>query len=258
MKAFLENELCTLAQSIINSKGSMDLPTLKREAEKLHEKITILGFVEKYYQTLGASPERMQYTMKKVSTFIEEQQHDDIFDFPVEATPVKPIAFVTHENVAPKNQSVYAEQSAHDRVLESYRNSVQEANQVVAKEYGTPQPMQEYTSNQNLEDFIPQTQHPVFEKKEEIIENKTTPSLNDRLGKNTQIGLNDRLAFIRQLFLGSESEYNRVVQHINELQSVQDIAIYVEQEVKPIYNHWRGKEEYEERFLSFMLKRFEV
>lgn len=111
--------------------------------------------------------------------------------------------------------------------------------------------------NQINNPYISQTQQLVFDKKEEA-EPKPAPSINDHFGKTVQIGLNDRLAFIRQLFFGSESEYNKVIQNINNLNSVQDIALYIEQEVKPIYNYWKGKEEYEERFLSLMLKRFEM
>lgn len=111
--------------------------------------------------------------------------------------------------------------------------------------------------NQIDNPYISQSQQLVFDRKEEP-EPKPAPSINDHFGKTVQIGLNDRLAFIRQLFFGSESEYNKVIQKINNLQSVQDIALYIEQEVKPIYNYWKGKEEYEERFLSLMLKRFEM
>ena len=87
---------------------------------------------------------------------------------------------------------------------------------------------------------------------------KPAQSLNDKFGKTTQIGLNDKLAFVQKLFFGSESEYNKVVKHIADLHSIQDAVIYIEQEVKPTYNYWKGKEEYEQRFLDLVLKRFEV
>ena len=87
---------------------------------------------------------------------------------------------------------------------------------------------------------------------------KPVQSLNDKFGKTAQIGLNDKLAFVQKLFFGSESEYNKVVKHIADLHSMQDAVIYIEQEVKPTYNYWKGKEEYEQRFLDLLLKRFEV
>lgn len=297
MKKQLEKELQKLAENILATQGNLDLPHLKKETEKLLEKVTILSFVEKYYNAIGSSEERLQYTMKKVGDFIEDDQNEnDIFNLPVKTTQVQQIVVAQAEKKSvAENNVIKTEQIIENQPIKeiqeektiqaktthspatSQQNSAYKAYQdIIQKQQEQAAPVSVVTEktveetrkpvenepvtyqSQPLEDFISQTQHPVFEKKEEVSEAKNTPSLNDRLGKTTQIGLNDRLAFIRQLFFGSESEYNNVVQHINNLQSVQDIAIYIEQEIKPIYNHWRGKEDYEERFLSLMLKRFEV
>ena len=110
----------------------------------------------------------------------------------------------------------------------------------------------------SLEEFISQSKHTVFDKKDADEEVKPAQSLNDKFGKTAQIGLNDKLAFVQKLFFGSESEYNKVVKHIADLHSMQDAVVYIEQEVKPTYNYWKGKEEYEQRFLDLVLKRFEV
>ena len=110
----------------------------------------------------------------------------------------------------------------------------------------------------SLEEFISKSKHTVFDKKDADEEVKPAQSLNDKFGKTAQIGLNDKLAFVQKLFFGSESEYNKVVKHIANLHSMQDAVIYIEQEVKPTYNYWKGKEEYEQRFLDLLLKRFEV
>ncbi|CEN33944.1 conserved hypothetical protein [Capnocytophaga cynodegmi] len=279
MKKQLEKELQELAQNIISTKDNLDLPDLKKELEKLLEKVSILNFVEKYYNSVGSSEDRLQYTMKKVADFIEEEQDEnDIFNLPVETTKVQKIVLSQTEKTptdTEKKEESNAVKTSYTST-ESHRTSAYKAYQdIVQKAHANQEAENQHTHNesvtevhketeakqgnkgQSLEDFISQTQHPVFEKKEEAETTKTS-SLNDHLGKTAQIGLNDRLAFIRQLFFGSESEYNTVVQHINDLQSVEEIALYIEQEIKPIYNHWRGKEDYEERFLGLMLKRFEV
>lgn len=281
MKKQLEKELQELAQNIISTKDNLDLLSLKKETEKLLEKVSILNFVEKYYNSVGSSEDRLQYTMKKVADFIEENQEDDIFNLPVETTQVQKIVLSQKEKTSCETEKATCNKEESSiktgyTPVESQKNSAYKAYQDIVQKTQTHQETSKQPAyneqsaqaerkvvepvktqqGQPLEDFISQTQHPVFEKKEET-ESKAT-SLNDRLGKTAQIGLNDRLAFIRQLFFGSESEYNSVVQHINDLQSVEEIALYIEQEIKPIYNHWRGKEDYEERFLSLMLKRFEI
>ena len=109
----------------------------------------------------------------------------------------------------------------------------------------------------SLEEFLAKSKATAFDKKDHSEEVKPTQSLNDRFSKEIQIGLNDKLAFIQKLFFGSESEYNRVLQHLNQLHSLEEAAQYIQQQVKPTYNNWKGKEEYEERFLHLILRRFE-
>ena len=109
----------------------------------------------------------------------------------------------------------------------------------------------------SLEEFLAKSKATAFDKKDHTEEVKPTQSLNDRFSKEIQIGLNDKLAFIQKLFFGSESEYNRVLQHLNQLHSLEEAAQYIQQQVKPTYNNWKGKEEYEERFLHLILRRFE-
>ena len=109
----------------------------------------------------------------------------------------------------------------------------------------------------SLEEFLAKSKATAFDKKDHTEEIKPAQSLNDRFSKEIQIGLNDKLAFIQKLFFGSESEYNRVLQQLNQLHSLEEAAQYIQQQVKPTYNYWKGKEEYEERFLHLILRRFE-
>ena len=109
----------------------------------------------------------------------------------------------------------------------------------------------------SLEEFLAKSKATAFDKKDHTEEIKPAQSLNDRFSKEIQIGLNDKLAFIQKLFFGSESEYNRVLQSLNQLHSLEEAAQYIQQQVKPTYNYWKGKEEYEERFLHLILRRFE-
>lgn len=351
MKEALEHDLITLATEILANEGEWNLAQLNKQAHKITEKITILTFVEKYYQTLGASEDRMYRTMRKVSDFIDDNRQEDIFDIEVEASEVHPITapkavaketpkeepatFVAMEPapIAKEEKPAPAEKPVAKHILQEEQYSepnwalpvnrskteevavpvekVEEVRKVEVVEKPKPketpavafeieqpaieqpsieQPeiekpeidesklsksaikqiadfiqQPEYTDEErilkqtpSLEEFISQSKHTVFDKKDADEEVKPVQSLNDKFGKTTQIGLNDKLAFVQKLFFGSESEYNKVVKHIADLHSMQDAVIYIEQEVKPTYNYWKGKEEYEQRFLDLTLKRFEV
>ena len=356
MKEALEHDLITLATEILANEGEWNLAQLNKQAHKITEKITILTFVEKYYQTLGASEDRMYRTMRKVSDFIDDNRQEDLFYIEVEASEVQPITdskttaketpkeepttFVAMEPapIAKEEKPAPAEKPVAKHILQEEQYSepnwalpvnrskteevavpvekVEEVRKVEVVEKPKPketpavafeieqpsieqpsieqpsieQPeiekpeidesklsksaikqiadfiqQPEYTDEErilkqtpSLEEFISQSKHTVFDKKDTAEEVKPAQSLNDKFGKTTQIGLNDKLAFVQKLFFGSESEYNKVVKHIADLHSIQDAVIYIEQEVKPTYNYWKGKEEYEQRFLDLVLKRFEV
>ena len=346
MKEALEHDLITLATEILANEGEWNLAQLNKQAHKITEKITILNFVEKYYQTLGASEDRMYRTMRKVSDFIDDNHQEDIFEIEVEASEVHPITapkavaketpkeepatFVAMEPapIAKEEKPAPAEKPVAKRILQEEQypepnwalpvnrskteevavpvEKVEEVRKVEVVEKPKPketpavafeieqptieQPtiekpeideselsksaikqladfiqQPEYTDEErilkqtpSLEEFISQSKHTVFDKKEADEEVKPAQSLNDKFGKTAQIGLNDKLAFVQKLFFGSESEYNKVVKHIADLHSMQDAVVYIEQEVKPTYNYWKGKEEYEQRFLDLVLKRFEV
>jgi len=82
-------------------------------------------------------------------------------------------------------------------------------------------------------------------------------SLNDRLKKGINIGLNDRLAYIKHLFEGNATDYNRLLSQLNTLESYEEAHRFIQQQIKPDYNNWEGKEEYETRFLQAIENKFD-
>ena len=116
--------------------------------------------------------------------------------------------------------------------------------------------------NEPLEDlFATAISEPVFVKKEdpvpeeEVIE-QNSKNLNDVLGKGLKIGLNDRLAFIKNLFDERPEEYQRVIAQILVFENLEEAQEFIETFVKPEYNSWEGKETYEERFYKIIEQNF--
>jgi len=104
----------------------------------------------------------------------------------------------------------------------------------------------------------------MIERTETIQATKTTTfqeepksmSLNDRLNKGINIGLNDRIAFEKRLFGGSPDDFNRVLSQLNTFDTFEEAKGFIEDFVKPDYDNWNGKEEYEARFLEIVEKKF--
>jgi chemotaxis protein histidine kinase CheA len=81
-------------------------------------------------------------------------------------------------------------------------------------------------------------------------------SLNDRLSKGITIGLNDRVAFMKHLFANSSEDYNRVLSQLMTFDTFEDAKDFIDNMVKPDYNNWDGKDEYAERFMEIVEKKF--
>jgi hypothetical protein len=86
--------------------------------------------------------------------------------------------------------------------------------------------------------------------------NKEGQSLNDRLSKGIIIGLNDRIAFMNHLFANSSEDYNRVLSQLMTFNTYAEAKDFIDHMVKPDYNNWEGKDEYAERFMEIVEKRF--
>ncbi|WP_409417573.1 hypothetical protein [Flavobacterium sp. PS2] len=104
------------------------------------------------------------------------------------------------------------------------------------------------------------------EKKKEVVAKETTTtavleesrpvSLNEKLSKGFHVDLNDRIAFTKNLFGNSPEDYNRVLNQLITFDSFSEANEFLENMVKPDYNNWEGKDEYAERFVSIIEKKF--
>ena len=101
--------------------------------------------------------------------------------------------------------------------------------------------------------FTNQTNTPTNENYRQAPLNK---SINDAFAHKIAIGLNDRIAFEKNLFNGNGDDLNRVISQLNTIETYQEAKDFIEDLVKPEFNDWRGKEDYENRFMELVEKRF--
>jgi hypothetical protein len=80
--------------------------------------------------------------------------------------------------------------------------------------------------------------------------------LNEKLAKGFHIDLNDRIAFTKNLFGNSTEDYSRVLNQLLTFDSYAEATDFIENMVKPDYNNWEGKDDYAERFLGIVEKKF--
>ena len=234
------------------------------EAEKPHNHNPFEAMAEQFIQQHvqeQAAQQKQQQAAQQVQQIqqqtAQQHLHEQMQHNPFginNATPNTPFGQPTAAPAAQPQplENPFAATANQDNVNTSWAMNIdQPSSQNIA------QPQSAARQTPSLEEFLSQKAKTASFERKNPEEPKPTQSLNDRFSKAIQIGLNDKLAFVQKLFFGSESEYNKVLKHLEELHTLEEAAVYIQQQVKPTYNHWKGKEEYEERFLSLILRRFE-
>ena len=81
-------------------------------------------------------------------------------------------------------------------------------------------------------------------------------SLNDRLAGNVlKFGLNDRIGFVKDLFDGSQEDFNRVVSQLNTLGNLNEAMEFIHTHISGEYG-WDQKEETASRFIAAVEQKF--
>jgi hypothetical protein len=90
----------------------------------------------------------------------------------------------------------------------------------------------------------------------EELEVKKSNGINDSFAKTISFGLNDKIAFEKQLFGGSSEDLNRVISQLSTFDTFDEAENFIEDMVKPDYNNWEGKDDYVARFMEIVEKKF--
>jgi hypothetical protein len=121
------------------------------------------------------------------------------------------------------------------------------------------------TKQISLEDLLGENYtEPVFVKPNDIVIpdslknviDEKPLSLNDQHLKAINIGLNDKMGFVKNLFGDSNEDYNRVLSQLNSFSSFDEAKVFIDEIIKPDYNNWDGVDDYAEKFLEIVAKKF--
>ena len=234
MKKKVLSQINAIAQGIVSSENEIDISKLKNELLQLYEKLTILEFLESSVETEFEKPER---TATDSKTYREQnwfKEPDPVPQNPHEEERVEPLTEKIKDIVA--NMPIENEEAIEELLKEI----------IPSKE----------TSKNDLEEFAASyTENPVFERKQKMEVEEKPKSINDNINSGLQIGLNDRIAFIKQLFNNSTDDYLKVLSQINSMDTFEEAQIFIQSKVRLDYN-WAEKETYVDRFLLIIEKSF--
>lgn len=228
MKRKLKQELRKLSTDILTADNLDDIAELYEVSKKLYEKLAVLKF-------------------------IEVELNDMEIDVSKNAIAAK---FEEMANVILRSNQTVPENNPHDEdIMIPGMDTIKDM-------------VSEMPNNEQLEDVLAEFMaQPSFMKNdkelfkpsmEDLAKREILPkSLNERLGKkHVIVDLNNRLAFVKHLFNNSMEDYNRVLSQLNTIDTEERSVAFIKNMVKPDYNNWNGKEEYEERFMELVARRF--
>ena len=102
-----------------------------------------------------------------------------------------------------------------------------------------------------------QKENSVKQSKQEVETIPEIKNINDSFNKTLRIDLNDRLAFINNLFEGDTASYEKVLSQIVTFESWEEVFNFIDVQVKTEYDNWNKNEEIADRFLAILQKNFD-
>ena len=275
----LEADLMSLAHSILQMKNRDDVFALEAKAKVISSKLSMLAFVETYVNTtpnlketkgeLIASVEKA-FEIKEVPNVIQDEiaivQELEVSSEKL----ITPIA-ATEEVLEEEKEEEFIEEAlptavdvADDLFIEATENIILEQPFDALEATLFPPEVSEETPEEAREDSEEIKIHTLEEELKDTIpvdvmanlfEMAQPVSLNDTLTKNIQIGLNDRIAFVKNLFDGSQEDFNRVLSQLNSFKTEKEAIKFINKMVKPDYS-WGEQEEFETRFMEIIQRKF--
>lgn len=244
MKKKLESELMSIAHRILKLKGRENVKEMHREVGLLYEKLSVLKFAN----------ENLEQPLPTIGV------DSSFFDMLDVAFNNKISDNIERDDKIYVNLDEVEDDGIMEPVMEKIKDMVaqmpHETHQIDAFiEQTLPE-----TAEEDQDDFEELTagfkNMPVFDPVPNSNE-KLKKSLNDKLKNRLNIGLNDKIAFIKHLFDGHREDYDRVLSQINTSSTLEEARNLIQNIVKPDYNNWLGKEDVEERFMNLIESKFE-
>ena len=249
----LETDLMSLAHSILKMKNKGDVFALKEKSKVIYEKLSLLAFVEEYVNTTPDETESKGDLLVKIEKGLALKEAKQVVasENEKEVLPLEDIEEVQEESVEDSS-----EESSTDEIIEQPFDELEEL--ILRKEDAVSNPIdadieegesKTVTLEEELHDTIS------VDEMATLFDIPVSKSLNDKLSVNIQIGLNDRIAFVKNLFDGSQEDFNRVLSQLNSYASEKEAKKFINKMVKPDYD-WSQQEELEARFLEIVERKF--
>lgn len=230
----LEAELISLAHSILQMKNKDEAAALRDKARLVYEKLAVLTFVDEYAVSTPEITQQKEEILKRIDAVVGK-------------TPVEEPKIVAKPMVEPPKEPSKPVEPVEDKtIFEPKFDSVRIDLQSLKKN--------QISSKEEFRDAI--SADKTASLFDEPVQSSGKKTLNDRLfSKTITVGLNDRIAFVNNLFASNQTEFNRVLSQLNTFATEKEAKDFINNTIKPDYD-WAGKEAYEERLIALIERKF--
>lgn len=258
MKNRLEAELISIAHRILKLKNKSETIQLQQETLNLYQKLSVLRFVEENYDDASVVIPSDIEAKIEAPTKVEAVVSIPEINEQKEVVVAKEEVVVEQEPVAETETLV--EEKVEAPIVEKqvvdfdFDSNFKEFEAQLSNAKPTPAP--------SIFDQLPEEEVAVEDKEPSVVitkESEVEPkkvSINDAVRKNFNIGLNDKVAFEFHLFGGKSQDFNRVLSQLQTFETFSEAKDFIQNVVKPDYNNWLTKDEYENRFLEIIENKF--
>ena len=283
MKKRLEAELISIAHRVLKLKNKSEVDQLFLETQKLYEALSVLKFYGDHIEQAKATiseedlEEKLTISLEVEPIKIEAIQEpiavvEEIAEEVEEPIIVGEISIDEEEEI--EEELIAEEDSNFDPIFEMASEEMEEEiipesakpqqilfEDLLGENYQEPEfvkpndtskiaatKMESSNSEKQMNEEVADTI--VEDKKEKM------SILNDKLATGINIGLNDRVGFVKYLFDNSTEDYNRVLSQLNTFDTFAEAKEFIEDMVKPDYSNWIGQEDFAERFMEIVEKKF--
>ena len=225
MKKRLKEELIKLSTEIITSRNLDSITAIYESTKELYEKLAVLKYIE----------ERLNETAIDVSKNVLAAKFETMANSVLsanssvpESNPHKEDIMIPGIDTIKDMVSEMPNSATIDEVLSQFTSRPEliknDRDLFMPKEVRSPKPV-----------GVPNPGHAL---------------------RDIKIDLNDRLAFVKHLFNNNMEDYNRVLSQLGTIDTEERSVAFIVNMVKPDYDHWAGKEEYEARFMNLIARKF--
>jgi hypothetical protein len=284
MKKKLEADLISIAHKILQMKNRSDINALLIETQKLQEKLSVLKFIEEHFDEAKPTIGQTEIEEKIAAVFENHTISNSITNdveaaIKIDETDVNKIIDeeISTNEISPEVETEVEIQE--NKVVESEKpNPLSFSPAFELDDDFDEEPTKKLESVQiSFEDLLGENYNETLFVKletkdtlatENIVvtppkmdlnlqsEKTENATLNETLTKGIKIDLNDRIAFVKHLFGNSNEDYSRVLNQLITYDNFEEAQSFIEDMVKPDYNNWQGKEDYSQRFMDIIEKKF--